>query len=328
MFARPRPGPVAGRWLDGEFRNAHGRRRYRLYVPIGYAGRPVPLVVLLHGCTQTAPDFAAATHMQALADRDTFLVLYPEQAQAVHARRCWQWFDPKHQQRGRGEPSILAGLTRRVMREYGVDAHRVYVAGLSAGGAMAAVLASTYPDVFAAVGVHSGLPYRAGDGLLSAWLAMHLGATPQPDTSRPIPLIVFHGDADQTVSLANAKQLVAQWAARYGFASEPNLIRRRLAAEGYAYTQSVYDPDSDGRTFIEQWVVHGLGHAWSGGSHDGGHADPLGPDASAEMVRFFSQHAAQSKSNQSLPSVRGSTPGRYRRLALAAPRAVLRRNRS
>jgi poly(hydroxyalkanoate) depolymerase family esterase len=287
----------AGRTVAGTFRNASGQRPYKLYVPGGYQGQPLPLLVMLHGCTQGPDDFAAATRMNDLAERDTFLVLYPEQPETAQERRCWHWFEPEHQERSRGEPAIVAGLTRRVMREYAVDPTRVYVAGLSAGGAMAA----TYPELFAAVGAHSGLPYKAGEGPLSAWLAMRLG-TPAvasaraPAGSRGVPLIVFHGDADRTVSLANASQLVAQWVRRYGLADgslparlvEPTFVRRGKVAGGHAYTQSVYR--SGDQTLIEQWTVHGLAHAWSGGSPTGSYADSLGPDASAELVRFFHRH--------------------------------------
>jgi poly(hydroxyalkanoate) depolymerase family esterase len=189
------PAAPVGRTIAGTFRNTHGQRGYRLYVPGGYQGRPVPLLVMLHGCTQRPDDFAAATRMNDLAERDTFLVLYPEQAETAQERRCWQWFEPEHQERRRGEPAIIVGLTRRVTREYAVDPTRVYVAGLSAGGAMAVVLAATYPDLFAAVGVHSGLPYKAGEGPLSAWLAMRLGAPAvasgqAPAGARGVPLIV------------------------------------------------------------------------------------------------------------------------------------------
>ena len=293
---------AAGRWLAGAFRSAHGRRNYKLYVPGGYAGQPVALLVLLHGCTQGPEDFAAATRMNELADRDTFLVLYPEQPETANERRCWHWFEPGHQERSHGEPAILAALTRSVMYAYAVDPERVYVAGLSAGGAMAVVLGTTYPELYAAVGVHSGLPYKAGGGLLSAWMAMQVG-TPlvewrgAPVGSQPVPLIVFHGDADRTVSVANARQLVTQWARRhgltdvsYGSGVEPTLVRRGHAAD-YAYTQSLYRTAN--QTLIEQWIVHGLGHAWSGGSPAGSRADPRGPDASAELVRFFAQHPMQ-----------------------------------
>ena len=291
-----------GEWVAGRFRNTYGQRAYRLYVPAGYAGQAVPLLVLLHGCTQDPEDFAAGTRMNQLADRDTFLVLYPEQPETAQRQRCWQWFEPEHQERSQGEPAIIAGLTRRIMRTYAVDPDRVYVAGLSAGGAMAVVLSTTYPDLYAAVGVHSGLAYKAGEGLLSAWVAMRIGAPSVdvvggPVRSRAVPLIVFHGDLDRIVSLANARQLVAQWLRRHGLADgpaataqrlEPAFVRRGQVPGGHAYTTAVYR--SADQTLIEQWTVHGLGHTWSGGSPAGSHVDPLGPDASAELVRFFTQH--------------------------------------
>jgi poly(hydroxyalkanoate) depolymerase family esterase len=294
-----------GEWVSGSFRNAYGQRAYRLYVPAGFDGQPVPLLVLLHGCTQDPADFAAGTRMNQLADRDTFLVLYPEQPDTAQQRQCWQWFEPEHQERSQGEPAIIAGLTRRIMRNYAVDPDRVYVAGLSAGGAMAVVLSTTYPDLYAAVGVHSGLAYKAGEGLLSAWVAMRLGAPSvaligRPVRSRSIPLIVFHGDLDRIVSLANARQLVTQWLRRHGIVDgptaaaqrlEPAFVRRGQVPGGHAYTTAFYR--SADQTLVEQWTVHGLGHTWSGGSPAGSHVDPLGPDASAELVRFFSQHVKQ-----------------------------------
>ena len=272
-----RPETPAGvRLLDGSYRNAAGSRSYRLYVPSGYTGQAVPLVVMLHGCTQTADDFAAGTRMNELAERDTFLVAYPEQAPKANGQRCWNWFLPAHQRRDAGEPSLLAGITRQAMTTHQVEPGRVFVAGLSAGGAMAAVLAATYPDLYAAAGIHSGLVHRAAQDVPSAYAVMRAG--PPAETRAPgtsIPLIVFQGGRDTTVAPANAAALLRPWS---GTSPE--------ASTGPGWTRRVYR-DADGRVVAEWWSVDGLGHAWSGGSPEGSFTDPAGPDASAELVRFF-----------------------------------------
>jgi poly(hydroxyalkanoate) depolymerase family esterase len=275
---RPGPEPEAGtRLRDGSYRNAAGTRGYKLYVPSGYTGQPVPLVVMLHGCTQTAADFAAGTRMNELAERDTFLVAYPEQAPKANGRRCWNWFLPAHQRRDAGEPSLLAGITRQIMSTYHVEGGRVFVAGLSAGGAMAAVLAATYPDLYAAAGIHSGLVHGAAHDVPSAYAAMRQG--PPAETRAPeasIPLIVFQGGRDSTVAPANAAALLSPWSAE----GSPETVT------GAGWTRRVWR-DGDGRVAAEWWSVDNLGHAWSGGSPEGSFTDPAGPDASAELVRFF-----------------------------------------
>jgi poly(hydroxyalkanoate) depolymerase family esterase len=290
--------PEAGQVLDGEHRGAAGSRGYRLYVPSGYDGRAAPLMVMLHGCTQTAADFAAGTRMNELAERDTFLVAYPQQPASANQRGCWNWFLPAHQRRDAGEPSLLAGITRQVMETHQVDAGRVFVAGLSAGGAMAAVMAVTYPELYAAAGIHSGLVHGAAHDVPSAYAAMREGPPPRDGAPSPgIPLIVFQGGRDTTVAPANAEALLRPWSA----------TARVEVVQDRGWTRRIYRAGR-GRVVAEGWTVHRLGHAWSGGSPQGTYTDPNGPDASAELVRFFFEQTG------------GSGAGRGRgRLALPGP---------
>jgi poly(hydroxyalkanoate) depolymerase family esterase len=290
------PSP-AGQFVDGAYTNAAGTRFYKLYIPSGYVGQALPLVVMLHGCTQTATDFAVGTRMSLFAEGEIFLVVYPEQAAAANCSRCWNWFQVAEQQRGAGEPSLIAGITRQIMSAYHVDSSRVYVAGLSAGGAMAAIMAATYPDLYAAVGVHSGLAYGAAHDLPSAFAAME-EQTPGPARlpAEAVPLIVFHGDCDPTVAPANADCLIDQWLQANGAglhsAGRPAhdaTVERGQVPGGHAYTRVIYH-DAGGRAMAERWIVHQARHAWSGGSRGGSYTDPRGPDASAEMVRFFREH--------------------------------------
>ena len=286
--------PAAGHWLAGTHTGPAGTRAYKLYVPSGYRGQAVPLIVMLHGCTQDPDDFAAGTGMNFLAEAEGFLVVYPWQVASANPSKCWNWFQASDQRRDQGEPALIAGITRQVMAEYHHNASRVYVAGLSAGGAMAAIMAATYPDLYVAVGVHSGLAPGSAHDLPSAFQAMHgAGQSIRGGAGRAIPLIVFQGDSDPTVHPSNADQLVAQWTAagplRTGGTATAPTIRRGRAAGGRDYTCTIYH-GAQGRAVVEQWTVHGAGHAWSGGSLNGSHTDPDGPDASRELVRFFHEH--------------------------------------
>lgn len=291
-------GHASERWLDGSTSHRGRTLAYKLYVPpqASDAGTAKPpLVVMLHGCTQGAADFAVGTNMNALARQAGALVLYPEQTQHANAQRCWNWFKPQHQQRGKGEPEALALLIRSIVTAHEVDASRIYVAGLSAGGAMADILGRCYPDLVAAVGVHSGLPSGAASDLASALSVMRQGAAPRADNgpAAPVPpTIVFHGDADATVHVRNATAIVE--AVRAAHRDPSGALPEANASEGSApagrrYTRTVYT-DRGGGARAEYWRLHGAGHAWSGGSAQGSYTDPTGVDASAQMLRFFLAH--------------------------------------
>jgi poly(hydroxyalkanoate) depolymerase family esterase len=287
-IVEPEQGPAAGQFLRRSYRNAAGTRDYWLYVPSGYAGEPVPLVVMLHGCKQSPADFAAGTRTNAHAEELTWLVAYPEQSATANGSRCWNWFRPEDQQRGRGEPSLIAGITQQVMNDIAVDPARVYVAGLSAGGAAAAIMGAAYPDLYAAVGIHSGLASGAAHDLPSAFAAMRRGARPRQATGGTalVPTIVFHGDQDSTVNPRNADLILAQFE---GGELEKRVERKQVSG-GHAYTRTCYI-DPAGSVLLESWVVHGEAHAWSGGSRAGSYTDPKGPDATREMFRFFGDHS-------------------------------------
>ncbi|CAH1691829.1 Esterase [Hyphomicrobiales bacterium] len=285
-LSAPAPIPAGARFEERSFADAAGQRTYKVFVPSGYRGQSLPLVIMLHGCTQNPDDFAVGTGMNALAEEQTFLVAYPRQPKSANMQKCWNWFNVSDQRRESGEPALIAGIALAVLDEFSADRNRVYVAGLSAGGAAAAIMAATYPDIFAAVGVHSGLACGVAKDLPTALAAMSTGGAGRGRARIDIPTIVFHGDNDRTVNPTNADQVIAQ-------ASETQRLAVTVT-EGkndadVTYTRSVHS-DSAGREIIEKWVVHGGGHAWSGGSPAGSYTASQGPDASREMMRFFLSH--------------------------------------
>jgi len=284
---------VASRWVDeeprareealssfsaGSFRNTAGARDYKLFIPPRLPDQPRALIVMLHGCTQNPDDFAVGTRMNALAAAHNALVLYPAQDQAANPQGCWSWFKHSHQTRERGEPSILAELTREIIASHGVDATRVFIAGLSAGGAMAAIMGAAYPELFAAVGVHSGLAAGAAKDLPSALAAMK--RAPAQSLASTLPTIVFHGDVDATVDCSNGAQVAAAH-------SQPAAVEMQQVRQGGRDCTRALHRRPDGRVIAEHWLVHGAGHAWSGGAPAGSYTDGRGPDASREMLRFF-----------------------------------------
>ncbi len=306
VFALPAAAPASGEAATGAFTSGthtHGplTRAYKLFVPAGRAEHPRALVVMLHGCTQDPDDFAAGTGMNACALEQNFAVLYPAQARDANPSRCWNWFKHNHQQRGSGEPALIADLTRAVIKAHGIDPRRVYIAGLSAGGAMATIVAQAYPDVFAAVGVHSGLPRGAASSVPEALAVMNSGSggSGVPTRGRgagrvpavPVPTIVFHGDQDRTVHPRNGEQVIE--AALGGAAGAALQVEQGLTSQGRRYTRSTH-VGAHGDAVAEHWLLHGAGHAWSGGHAAGSYTDAAGPDASREMLRFFFMHGLPS----------------------------------
>ena len=282
--------PAGAQFIDGVYRNHAGTRSYKLYIPSSYHGQAMPLIVMLHGCTQNPDDFAAGTQMNALAEEKECFVVYPAQTQGANSSRCWNWFNAIDQQRDQGEPSLIAGIARQVIDDYPVNEREVFVAGLSAGGAMAVIVGTLYPDLFAAVGVHSGLPFASAQDLPSALAAMKGGAMPNAQRRAPaggVPIIVFHGDRDTTVNPRNGDELIAQGVRSQagGKAAKADSIDGSVP-NGHRYTRTTHS-QADGSPLGEHWVIHGAGHAWSGGSGSGSYTDDKGPDASREMLRFF-----------------------------------------
>lgn len=285
--------PAGAQYLDRTHRSAAGSRKFKLYLPASHPKRPKGLILMLHGCNQTPDDFAVGTHMNALAEKHGLAVAHPAQTRSQNAASCWNWFRPGDQCRGAGEPAILAALARKLAKEFGLGREAVFVAGLSAGGAMSAILADVYPDVFSAVGIHSGLTRGAAHDVMSAMAAMRKGAVSGgtvPDSTphaNPVRRIVFQGDRDSTVHPSNMALIVA---AAIGAAAVPSkVVNRSVRGRDYARSDFV---DAIGVVRLEIWMINGADHAWSGGHVAGSFTDKQGPDASAQMVRFFLSKSA------------------------------------
>ena len=285
--------PVVSRgasFKTASYSNEHGKRSYKIYVPAQLASSPrstlMPLVVMLHGCSQTPDDFALGTGLNRLADEFGVIVAYPAQPVGANANKCWNWFKRTDQARDGGEPALIAGITRKILRDHLADPGRVYIAGLSAGGAAAAITANVYPDIFAAVGVHSGLPIGAAHDAASAFVAMRQGA-PGSRQSVAMPTIIFHGADDTVVHPRNGRAIAARSVATFSRLDE--VVKQGKTSAGTTFSKTVHRA-ANGKSFCEYWALEGVGHAWSGGNLAGSYTDTSGPDASREMLRFFLQH--------------------------------------
>lgn len=316
LFRERQPTPPRalgeGRWVGGSASCAPGSRKYKLWIPASHDPQLAsPLVVMLHGCRQKPGNLAEISGMNVVADKNNFLAVYPEQPLHANLLRCWNWFDPKHQSRGAGEPAVLAAVIEQVSSSYKVDGSRVYVAGISAGGAMAVILGATYPDLISAVGVVAGMEYGAAAGMSEGLAAMkHGGPDPEQQglaafaamrqglSERPrhrMPVIIFQGDADPYVNTLNASQIMSQWARTNqclnGHEQDGCVLDNAQPAKatvpgGRNFEKYAYK-DAGGRLLMEKWMVEGMGHAWPGSPVAADYADPKGPNASEEMWRFF-----------------------------------------
>lgn len=311
-----------GSWSGGTVKNSFGSRDYKLWTATGYRKeKPVPLVLMLHGCMQKPEDLAAASGMNELADEKNFLVVYPQQVNTANPLNCWNWFDPKHQARDEGEPALIAAVIHDVSSAYNVDARRIYVVGISAGGAMAVVMAANYPELFAGLGVIAGVEFKAGASVEAGLASMKAGG-PDPNqqgllafqamqkslgpAKKRMPVIAFHGTKDPYLNPLNTEQLIAQWAQTNDYLDDGKdndsvsvqspLETKGVVPNGYSYTRSQYK-DSHGRLLMEKWTVEGLGHAWPGSPTASQFADPKGPKASAETWRFFTETTLDSSNS-------------------------------
>jgi poly(hydroxyalkanoate) depolymerase family esterase len=307
---------VAGTLASGDYTGPDGTQHYELYVPSSYTpSTPVPLVVALHGCTMTADSFRQLTRWDAQAEAKGFILLLPQQDSSRNQFSCWNFFQDSSMHRSAGDPARIAAVTALVENSYNVDPHRVFVTGMSSGGAMASIMGATYPDYFAAIGVGSGCEYAATAacaGFRSAdpTMAGQQAYREMGPRARPIPFIAMQGDADTTVPPANADQLVQQWlvtddladdgAANGSVPSTPAKTAFGSSAGGRSYTVRTY-LDAHRAELAQYWVVRGMKHAWSGGNAAQPYSDPSGPDATAAMYAFFQNHADPSLTRPAPP---------------------------
>jgi poly(hydroxyalkanoate) depolymerase family esterase len=283
---RTPPPPIAdgAQFIGRSFACAAGARSYKLYIPASLPTGPNGLIVMLHGCKQNPDDFASGTAMNTVAETHGLIVAYPRQNSTANASSCWNWFSPPDQMRDRGEPAIIAGITRDLISEFGIADNRTFVAGLSAGGAMAAIMGQTYPDLYAGVGIHSGLAYGSATDVMSAFATMRGDAPRNAQAPRArVRTIVFHGSADGLVHLSNAERVVAQAAPEHRLQKSAS---QRMQVNGRSCTRTEI-ASADGSPVVEYWLIEGAGHTWSGGHPSGTYTDVSGPNASTEMVRFF-----------------------------------------
>jgi poly(hydroxyalkanoate) depolymerase family esterase len=314
---KPARQAVAGTWVAGSHIGPEGGRSYDVYVPAGLRRRTAaPLVVLLHGCGQTPAEFADATRFTAAADRNGFLLAVPHQQTRHHPQRCWRWYDAAHQRRGAGEPAVIAGIVAQVAAEetrWRVDQRRVYVAGISAGAAMALTVAAAYPDVFAAVGAHSAPAYRSSSGPAQALAAMGARTevpAPLPGATALPPAIVVQGRADSVVRPQNGDRVADQWLAHRAAAPGDDPVARSRSDTGNTTDGRTYQVlrwyTARGRKVLEYWSVDRLGHAWSGGRKNGSFSDPAGPRATTLMWAFFRLHALDRRAGRRLAPAAGA----------------------
>lgn len=280
--------PRGASFKTAKHESAFGTRSYKLYVPAFARSStdPLPLLVMLHGCGQTPQDFARGTGMNTLAEEFGFIVAYPAQSRDAQLNRCWNWYNPNDQTREAGEPALIADMIRKIIMDTKADRAKVYVAGLSAGAAAALIVANAYPDIFAAVGAHSGLPVGAAHDMASAATAMRVG-TPGLRLSLQMPTISFHGESDKVVNPRNGRFVASRALEPYENLAKTDKVGR--SAGGRKYLKTAHQVGK-GKSYTEHWVIYGAGHAWAGGNSAGSFTDPDGPDASREMVRFFLRH--------------------------------------